>query len=101
MERMREIVRGSLSRSLRALSEEDRIAAAWTIACGRALAERSSVVSFDEGLVRVGVPDAAWLRQFLAMRAQLVRDVSQIAEVAINDIHFELMPAIRTDEDVR
>jgi hypothetical protein len=101
VERMRDIVRGNLGRSLRALSEEDRIAAAWTIACGRALSERSSILEFRNGVMRVGVADAAWLRQFSAMRSQLILDAAQIAEVAIQDIHFELMPAIKTDEEAR
>ena len=38
MQRMRELLRGSLARSLRELSEQDRLAAAWPVACGPSLA---------------------------------------------------------------
>ena len=38
MQRMREMLRDSLARSLRELPELDRLAAAWPVACGPALA---------------------------------------------------------------
>src|ERR1700751_152482 len=44
MQGVREVLRGSLGRSLRALPEEDRLAAAWVVACGPALAERAEVL---------------------------------------------------------
>ena len=40
------VAKGSLGRSLDALREEDRLAAAWPVACGKALAERGSVTGY-------------------------------------------------------
>ena len=44
LEGMRDLVRGSMGRSLRALADEDKLAAAWPVACGKAMAERGAVV---------------------------------------------------------
>jgi len=90
MEGMRNILKSSVGKALRELREEDRIAAAWAVACGRLLAERSAVVGFDRGWVRIEVTEDAWLRQFISMRSQLLEELSRIAEVKVDGIHFEL-----------
>src|SRR5579864_7632179 len=33
---------------------------AWPLACGSAVAARTSALSFDNGILRVEVPDAGW-----------------------------------------
>ena len=43
MQGMRDLLRGSLGRSLRELPEEDRLMAAWPVACGSALAGHAEV----------------------------------------------------------
>jgi hypothetical protein len=90
MEAMRELLRGSLGRSLRGMEEPDRLAAAWTVACGRAMAEHGTVVGFDDGVVRVEVSDAVWMRQMMSLRGVLEREMAKIAGVAVSGIHFEL-----------
>jgi len=50
MEAMRELLRGSLRSSLSGMREEDRLAAAWTVACGHAMAEHGVVVGFEAGV---------------------------------------------------
>jgi predicted nucleic acid-binding Zn ribbon protein len=86
---MREMLKGSLGRSLQALQEEDRLAAAWPVACGRAMAERGQVAAFENGVVRVEVEDGAWLRQLLSMRRQLAAELSRISGVTVTEIHFD------------
>jgi len=90
MQRMRDLLRGSLARSLRDLTPEDRLAAAWPVACGSALAGRGEVLRLDEeGVLHIGVIGPEWLRQFLAVRSQLAADLARISGVAISGIHFE------------
>ncbi|WP_263367982.1 DUF721 domain-containing protein [Edaphobacter bradus] len=89
MEGLRDILRSTLGQSLRAMSDEDRIAAAWTVACGRALAERGTVVGFVDGVVHVEVADAAWMRQMVSMRSHLEAEVRRIAGAKVAGIHFE------------
>ena len=89
MEGMRELLKGSLGRSLEALRDEDRVAAAWPVACGKALAERGTVVGYLDGVVRVQVEDGAWLRQLMSIRGQIAGEMARIAGVKVSEIHFE------------
>jgi hypothetical protein len=86
---MRDVLRDSLRRSLRPLSEEDRLAAAWRVACGPALADHAEVLSLDEERVlHVRVTGAVWMQQFLSMRSALANDLGRIAGVPLSGIHF-------------
>ncbi len=97
MEAMRDVLRGGLRRSLRGIGEEDRLAAAWTVACGRAMAEHGAVIGYDAGVVRVEVSGAVWMRQMTSLRGVLERELARIAGVPVAAIHFEL--AQRPDSD--
>jgi Dna[CI] antecedent, DciA len=90
MEPMRELLRGSLGRSLRDLRDEDRLAAAWTVACGRAMAERGVVVGYEAGVVQIEVADAVWMRQMMSLRGVLASEMAKIAALPVSGIHFEL-----------
>lgn len=90
MEVMRDVLRGSLSKSLRGIREEDRLAAAWTVACGCAMADRGRVVGYDAGIVRIEVADAVWLRQMVSLRSVLEREMARIAGLPVSGIRFEL-----------
>lgn len=88
MEGMRAVLRGALGKSLGALGEEDRLLAAWTVVCGRALSERGTIAGYAEGVVEVEVVDAVWLEQMRGMRAQLLRELGTIAKVPVREIRF-------------
>jgi predicted nucleic acid-binding Zn ribbon protein len=88
MESMREMLRGSLGRSLRTMQELDRLTAAWPVACGAALARRGVITSLEDGILRVEVPDPAWIDQLRAMQAVLQHDLARIARVELGGIHF-------------
>jgi hypothetical protein len=90
MQRMRDLLRGSLGRSLSALPEEDRLAAAWPVACGPALAAHGEVLGLDaEHVLHVRVLHGAWREQFAQMRSMLTNDLRRIAGVRLEAIHFE------------
>jgi predicted nucleic acid-binding Zn ribbon protein len=90
MEAIRSLLHEKLRVSLRGMRDEDRMAAAWTVACGRAMAERGSVVGYEAGVVRVEVVDAVWIAQMRALDATLRREMAQIAGLPVVAIHFEL-----------
>jgi hypothetical protein len=69
MEGMRDLLKGALGRSLSTLSAEDKLAAAWPVACGSALAGRGTVIGFADGLVYVEATDGAWLTQMMSMQS--------------------------------
>lgn len=90
MQRMRDVLRGSLGRSLRELPDEDRLAVAWPVACGAALAAHGKVLHLDpEGLLHVRVDGEVWMQQFQHMRSALANDLGRIAGVRLNGIHFK------------
>jgi hypothetical protein len=90
LEGMRDLLKASLGESLGALPAEDRLSAAWPVACGKAMAGRGTVVGYADGVVRVRVEDSAWLRQLLSISGQLAREMGLIAGVPVSEIHFEM-----------
>ncbi len=96
MQGMRELLRSSLGKSLSGLNAMDKLATAWPVACGRAMAERGTIVAYDNGCVTIEVADAAWLQQMLAMRQQLTAELRRIAGVELREIHFQMCGDRRT-----
>ena len=90
LEGMRDLIRGSMGRSLQALTDEDKLAAAWPVACGKAMAERGAVVGYVDGVVSLQVADEVWMRQMMSMRTQLAGEMARIAGVKVSEIHFEM-----------
>lgn len=98
---MREVLRGSIGKSLRVLGEEDRISAAWVVVCGRALSERGSISGFADGIVQVEVVDTVWLRQLTGMRKQLIRELGHVANVPVKDVRFKVRGMVERNESRR
>ncbi len=90
MEGMRSLLRNSMARSLHALPPEDKLAAAWPVACGKAMAERGAVVGYQDGEVWLEVQEGAWLKQMMSMQGQLAGQMSRIAGVTVSRIHFKV-----------
>jgi predicted nucleic acid-binding Zn ribbon protein len=87
---MRDVMRGALGRSLESMPAEDRIAAAWPVACGQKIAERTRVVGLEGTTLTVEVADAAWQKQMRSMSEKLKHDLRGIAGVDVTDILFKL-----------
>jgi hypothetical protein len=90
MEAMRDLLRGTLGRSLHSMRDEDRLAAAWTVACGTAMAERGAVMGYEAGVVRIEVTDPVWMGQMVSLRGTIQREMARIAGLQVHGIHFEL-----------
>lgn len=89
MQRMRDVIRGSLARSLRVLPEEDRLAAAIPVVCGSALSSHCQVMRLDEeGTLHVLVDGPEWLASLLGMREILKHDLQRVAGVPLAGLHF-------------
>ena len=89
MQTMRDLLRANLGRSLRDLPPLDRLAAAWPVACGSALAGRGAVTAYDGATVTILVADPAWLPPLRQMRLVLASDLARIAAVPVTAIHFQ------------
>jgi hypothetical protein len=92
METLRDYIRTHLARSLSAARPEDRLAAAWTVACGRAMAGHGSIAAYDPATatVRIRVADPAWLQHMIDLRSALARDLARISGLPVTDLRFEL-----------
>ncbi|NYF78202.1 DciA family protein [Granulicella arctica] len=95
MEGMRELLRGNLRRSLQAMQETDRLAAAWPVVCGVAMAVHGDVVGYHDGIVHVQVSDCGWMRQMMSMQGQIGGELGRIAGVRVTGIHFEIAKSHR------
>lgn len=90
MEAMRDVLRGALGQSLRGAGEEDRLAAAWTVACGSAMAGRGRVATYEAGVVRIEVADAVWLNQMRTLGGVLRSELAKISGLKVTAIEFGL-----------
>lgn len=91
MERIRDVLRSSLGRSLEALSDVDRLAAAWTVASGKPMAERAVVLGYADGIVRLGAVDEAWMREMMNMKDRLRAELARLAGLPVKEIRVEIM----------
>ena len=89
MQGIRELLRGNLRRSLRAMREVDRLAAAWPVVCGVTMAAHGEVVGYEDGIVMLEASDAEWLQQMLSVQGQIAGELGRIAGVRVSAIHFE------------
>lgn len=87
---MRGVLRGALARSLKAMREEDRLAAAWPVACGATMAGHGEVVGYADGVVQIVASDRAWMQQMQSMSGVLERELGKIAGVRVSKIHFDV-----------
>ncbi len=86
---MRDLLRSCLGKSLVSLGALDRLAMAWPVAAGHAIAERTSVTQLTDGVVTVLVHgNADWLDQLRRMTPQLRGDLGKVSGVAVTDILF-------------
>ncbi len=89
MQRLREVIRGSLARSLRTLTEEDRLAAALPVVCGTALAAHCEVLHLDgERTLHMQVDAPDWMATLMGMRDLLQHDLQRVAGVPLAGLHF-------------
>jgi len=88
---MRDLMRGSLARSLGTLREEDRLAAALPLVCGSALAAHCEVDRLDASrTLHILVRGRDWLGPLLSMREVLRSDLARTAGVSVTDLQFEI-----------
>jgi Dna[CI] antecedent, DciA len=88
MERMRDVMKAGLWRGLSSLPQQDRLAMAWLVVCGRPLAGRGSVVGFSDGVVKIEVRDPAWLEEMRSMSGHLESELARVAGMKITKLHF-------------
>ncbi len=66
---------------------------AWPVVCGSAVAERTSALSFQDGVLRVEVPDAGWKSELQALAPRYVASVNRYTSQVVRKIEFIIAPS--------
>ena len=61
---------------------------AWPLACGTAVAERTRVLDFTQGVLRVQVPDSGWRNELQALAPQYLAVINRYSGESVQRIQF-------------
>jgi predicted nucleic acid-binding Zn ribbon protein len=88
MEIARHTLQKIMADTLKRLPPEQVPLAAWEIAAGKAVAEKTRALSFVEGVLSVEVPDATWRSQLGSMTNQFLSQLNQYSSQRIERLEF-------------
>ena len=63
---------------------------AWPLACGTRVAERTKAMSFNNGILTVEAPDAAWRAELRELAPRYLRNVQRYTGQGVRAIDFVL-----------
>jgi len=75
---------------LRRAPAEDVAGIAWEITCGRTVAEKTAVLEFREGTLRVRVPDEAWRASLAGFMPRYIELLNTMLSRRVEEIEFVL-----------
>jgi hypothetical protein len=78
------------ARVLKNAPPEEAVVLAWPLACGSAVAARTSALEFQSGTLRISVPDRGWQSQLEAFSPQYAEKITQISGVPVTTIRYVL-----------
>jgi hypothetical protein len=61
---------------------------AWPVACGSAVADRTQVLDFSNGILRVEVADAGWRRELASLAPRYLAVVNKYSGTHVKRIEF-------------
>jgi Dna[CI] antecedent DciA-like protein len=68
---------------------------AWPLACGTAVAERTRVLDYSQGVLRVEVPDSGWRSELQALAPQYVAVINRYVAETVRRIEFVISTATK------
>jgi hypothetical protein len=77
---------------LRRAPAEDAAGIAWKLVCGQTVAEKTEVLQFREGVLRVRVPDEAWRSNLGAFVPRYLELLNDMLNKKVERIEFVLPP---------
>lgn len=93
MERIAPALEKVIATSLRRAPTGQGPLLAWPLACGSAVAARTSALSYEKGVLRVEVPDAGWRAELRHLAPQYLAVVNRYSNSAVSRIEFVIRPA--------
>jgi predicted nucleic acid-binding Zn ribbon protein len=77
-----------VARSLRRAPPREAPLMAWPVVCGSTVAERTRALSFQDGILQVGVPDNGWKTELQALAPRYLAAVNRYTKEAVRKIDF-------------
>ena len=74
--------------SLRRVPPGEAPVLAWPLVCGSVVAERTRVLEFTEGVLRVEVSDAGWRREMQGLAPRYVAQLNRYSGQKVERIEF-------------
>ncbi|HWC17287.1 MAG TPA: DciA family protein [Terriglobales bacterium] len=90
MQSARRDLQSLASRIFKEAPNEEAVLLAWPLACGSAVAERTRAINFQDGVLRVQVPDRGWQSQLEAFSAHYCHKISELLGVKVDRISYEV-----------
>lgn len=93
MQSARQDLQSLAARVFKDAAPEEAVVLAWPLVCGSAVAERAKAIAFEDGTLRVIVPDRGWQMQLEAFSAQYADRLSRLAGLVVNRIIYHTASA--------
>jgi hypothetical protein len=77
-----------VARSLRNAPAGQGPLLAWPLACGSAVAERTSAFDFSDGILRVEVADAGWRRELQMLAPRYLAAINRYVAEKVTRVEF-------------
>jgi hypothetical protein len=93
MQSARQDLQSLAARVLKDAPPHEAAVLAWPLVCGSAVAERSKAIAFEDGTLRVIVPDRGWQMQLEAFSTQYLERLSRLSGVVVSRIVYQTASA--------
>ena len=77
-----------VARSLRQAPPGKAPLMAWPVVCGSAVAERTRALGFEDGILRVGVPDVGWRSELQGLSPRYLAAINRYTLEMVRRIEF-------------
>jgi len=85
-----------VAQSLRQAPRSEGPLLAWPVVCGSAVAQRTTALTFGEGVLRVEVPDAGWKSELQGLAPRYLAVINRYTTETVHRIEFVVAAARNT-----
>jgi hypothetical protein len=90
-----------VARSLRQAPPSQAPLMAWPLVCGSAVAERTRVLTFRDGVLRVAVADARWKSELQSLASRYLASMNRYTVETVRKIEFVITQPAIVENDQR
>jgi Dna[CI] antecedent, DciA len=77
-----------IAKALHRVPAQESALLAWPVACGSAVADRTRVLGFFDGILRIEVGDAGWRRELAALAPRYLAVINKYSATSVKRIEF-------------